>query len=358
MRAKFTTYEHQKDSVGITSSHLDETKSRQLLLPFATVESPVSNRKTTLKGKLPLCKNDFPKQKLSEILVAESISSEKDLEPYWNGLCKVVNSRLLLPIGIDSPDSVSTLDDTSLNKTVANSWFLTKQNTVRKKNGQRLFSQSCLSSVAECTDSEVAVIKSKKIRVYPDKEQRGTLRKWFGTARFVYNKTIALLNETDTKANWKAIKTGIIHSLPDWAKEVPYQIKSVAIRDTCIAVREAKIKCQKTGEFQSVSFKSKRRPSDSIFIPKSAIKSRGVYYTLLGNLKMSEQLPDNIRDARLVKENDKYYLSISYTATTQKRKPNGRVVALYQINGICSARSPCLAMLTAIRKLRIKLIWY
>ena len=33
-------------------------------------------------------------------------------------------------------------------------------------------------------------------------------------------------------------------------------------------------------------------------------------------------------------------------------------VTLYQINGICSARSPCLAMLTAIRKLLIPLIWY
>ena len=31
---------------------------------------------------------------------------------------------------------------------------------------------------------------------------------------------------------------------------------------------------------------------------------------------------------------------------------------LYPINGICSARSPCLAMLTAIRKLLITLIWY
>ena len=31
---------------------------------------------------------------------------------------------------------------------------------------------------------------------------------------------------------------------------------------------------------------------------------------------------------------------------------------LYPINGICSARSPCLTMLTAIRKLLIKLIWY
>ncbi len=170
--------------------------------------------------------------------------------------------------------------------------------------------------------------KSKKIRVYPTTEQRETLRQWFGTARFTYNKTVALLNETDTKAHWKAIKTGILHDLADWSKETPYQIKSIAIRDACIAVREAKQKCKKTGVFQSVSFKSKRHSSDSIFIPKSAIKPRGVYHTLLSDLKMSEMLPDNICDSRLVKKNDKYYLCVSYTVTTPKRKPNGSVVAL------------------------------
>ena len=177
-------------------------------------------------------------------------------------------------------------------------------------------------------DSEVTVTKSKKIRVYPTVDQREILRQWFGTARFTYNKTIALLNNTDTKANWKAIKTPIIHDLPDWSKDTPYQVKSIAIRDACIAVREAKKKCKNTGEHQSVSFKSKKNPSDSIFIPNSAIKDCGVYHTMLGDLKMSEALPDNIRDSRLVKEDDRYYLCVSYTAPKQKRKSSGRVVAL------------------------------
>ncbi len=171
--------------------------------------------------------------------------------------------------------------------------------------------------------------KSKRIKVYPTTAQRETLRQWFGTARFVYNKTIDILNTPDTKANWKAIKTGILHDLPEWSKATPYQIKSVAIRDACIAVREAKKQCKETGKPHSVSFKSKRSPSDSIFIPKSAIKERGIYHTVLGDLKMSEQLPDNICDSRLVKEDDEYYLCVSYhTATTLKREPNGRVVAL------------------------------
>ncbi len=327
MKERLNISAQEADTDAMMLKDTSKANPNQLQL-FATAEYPAQSKEMTSNDKLSIYEAYTPKQKLSKTSEAVSTSKGKGLEPYWNGLCKVISSKLLLPIGIGSPDSISTLYDTSLNKTVANSWFSIKQSTVHKKNSRRIFSQSCMSSVAGCTDSEVTVTKSKKIRVYPTTEQRETLRQWFGTARFTYNKTVALLNETDTKANWKAIKTGILHDLPDWSKETPYQIKSIAIRDACIAVRAAKQKCQKTGAFQSVSFKSKRHPSASIFIPKSSIKKQGVYHTLLGHLKMSEMLPDNICDSRLVKENDKYYLCVSYTVTTPKRKPNGRVVAL------------------------------
>ncbi len=307
----------------------DTSKANQNQLPlFAIVGCPAQTKEMPLNAKSLICEVSTPKQKSSETSEVVLTSKEKDLKPYWTGLCKVISSKLLLPIGTVSPGSVSTLYDTSLNKTVANSWFLTKQNTVQKKSSRRIFSPSCMSSVADCMVSEVTVTKSKKIRVYPTTEQRETLRQWIGTARWTYNKTVALLNNTDTQANWIAIKTGILDDLPDWAKPVPYQIKSVAIRDACLAVRAAKQKCQKTGQFQSVSFKSKRTPSDSIFIPKAAISENGVYHTKLGKLRLSERLPENIKDSRLVKEGTHYYLCVSYSVTTQKRKPNGRVVAL------------------------------
>ena len=328
MRERLTRSARRADTDVTMLMDTSKANPIQLLLPFATVGSPAPSKETTLNDKSTICEVSTQKQKLSEISEAVSTSKEKVLEPYWSDLCKVISSKLLLPIGIDSPGSVSTLYDTSLNKTVANSWFWTRQNTVRKKNSRRIFSQSCMSSVVGCTDSAVIVKKSKKIRVYPTSEQRVKLRQWFGTARYVYNKTLDILNTTDTKANWKAIKTPILNDLPEWASETPYQIKSVAIRDVCIAVREAKKKCKETGAYQSVSFKSKRKPSDSIFIPKSAISKRGVYYTMLGDLKISETLPDNIADSRLAKDGDAYYLCASYTVTTPKRKPNGRVVAL------------------------------
>ncbi len=322
MRAKLTRSAREADIDVTMLKNISVTHPVQLPL-FAIAESPVPNSETLWNAKSPRCGVSTLKPKSLAILAADSTSKEKGLRPYWTGFCKVISSKLLLPIGIDSPGSVSILYDTSLNRTVGNSWFLTKQNIVHKKNSPRIFSPSCTSSVTDCPGSEATVMKSKKIRLLPTAEQRLLLRRWFGTARFTYNQTVHILNTTDTQANWKAIKTGILHDLPEWAKETPYQIKSVAIRDACIAVSAAKQKAKSTGQKQSVSFKSKRHPSDSIFIPKSAIKPKGVYHTKIGDLAMTEALPENIRDSRLVTDGDRYSLCVSYPVAIPKRKPNG-----------------------------------
>ncbi|OLT58417.1 hypothetical protein BJP37_04505 [Moorena bouillonii PNG] len=68
-------------------------------------------------------------------------------------------------------------------------------------------------------------------------EQRAIVRHWFGVSRYVFNKTVKILENGEVKANWKAMKTGIINDLPEWCKTVPYQIKSIAIKDACTAVR-------------------------------------------------------------------------------------------------------------------------
>ena len=195
MQERLTISAQEADTDAMILKATSKANPNQLPL-FATVESPAQNKETILNDKLPICEVSIPKQKSSETSEVVSTSNEKDLEPYWNGLCGVISSRLLLPIGIDSPDSVPTLYATSLSKTVANSWFWAKQHIVRKKNSRRIFSKSCTSSVADCTGSAVTVTKSKKIRVYPTTEQREILRQWFGTARFTYNKTVAVIVPT------------------------------------------------------------------------------------------------------------------------------------------------------------------
>lgn len=128
---------------------------------------------------------------------------------------------------------------------------------------------------------------------------------------------MAYLKQPGTKANWKAIKTEIIHGLPEWAKSTPYQIKSIAIRDACNAVKAAKKKFLQTGQFQEVKFRSRKKRLGSLFIPAPAVSDRSVYINLLGSsLRPSEPFPENVtHDCRLVIDHGRYFLSVPIDVT-------------------------------------------
>lgn len=214
---------------GSTMSSLT-SEAIQLELPlFAIAESLPQSSEMTSTDKSPTWSLSTQEPKSSETLGQDSISRGKDCAPYWTDLCAEISSRLLLPVVTDSQGLDSSLLSIWSNKTVATSWFSTKLYTAQTQNSQPIFSVSSTSSLVEWTDLESTVKKSNKIRIYLGPEQKKIVKKWLGVARFVYNKTIEYLQQPDTKANWKAIKGGILKALPDWCKEVPYQIKSIAI---------------------------------------------------------------------------------------------------------------------------------
>jgi len=154
------------------------------------------------------------------------------------------------------------------------------------------------------------------------------VNRWMGVSRFVFNKTVEYLQQPDTKPNWKAIKKGRLDALPEWCKEVPYQIKSIAIKDACTAVRESHKKYKLTGKIQKVKFRSRKNKIQSCYIPKSAVTEQGIYYTILGKIRYTEQLPDNIGDCRLVFHHGQHYICVPHDVPRQASENQGRVVAL------------------------------
>ena len=74
----------------------------------------------------------------------------------------------------------------------------------------------------------------------PQRSRGPTLKLWFDAARWCYNETVAHLRKPGTVANWKSIKTEIIHSAPERLRAAPYQVKSIAVRDACRAVTRCK----------------------------------------------------------------------------------------------------------------------
>uniref|UniRef100_A0A1D9G1D4 Transposase putative helix-turn-helix domain-containing protein n=1 Tax=Moorena producens (strain JHB) TaxID=1454205 RepID=A0A1D9G1D4_MOOP1 len=270
--------------------------------PYATVESAAANKKMISSDKLPTCIPSSRKQRLLKTSAQDLTTKEKDLEPYWNGLCSEISSQLLLPVETDLPDLGLNSLNTWSALTVEKSWFSTILKIAQNQNLPQIFSPSFTSSLAASTDSENTAKKSKKIRVFLNPEQRlavghatrTMVRQWFGVSRYVFNKTVKILENGEVKANWLAIKTDILNGLPEWCKTVPYQMKSIAIKDACTAVMEAKKKYQKTGQINRVKFRSRQNPVQSCYIPKSAVSARGIYHTKLGELTFAETLPDNI----------------------------------------------------------------
>ena len=172
---------------------------------------------------------------------------------------------------------------------------------------------------------------SKKIRIYPNKEQQKCFQQWFAGNRAAFNLANEYLKQPGSKASWMNIKTDLLKILSDqkpFLKEVPYQIKSLAIKECCIAVSSAKKKYKITGKFQEISFKKFRSPKQSCYIPKSAIKNNSIYVDILStyiaksnntkknkantNINIQEKLPNNYGDSRLVVENGRWFLCVSY----------------------------------------------
>lgn len=324
MKERFDTSEQQEVNASMTVQASNKTVARKRTT--ATAESRRQSKKTTSKGKSNSCSPSTQTTPFSKMLGLDSTSNENNFSScsknvQWEGL-----ARLSLPIETDFAGlDLSCLSGSSL-KTLLNSWFSNSRNYRLNKSLLQTCSQLSPSFRVEFTDSENTVQRSRKIRAYPTQEQKKILNSWFGASRFAYNKTVEFLKQPDTKAQWKSIKTDLLHEMPEWLKEVPYQIKSVAIRDCCQAVSNAKKKFKQTGKFQEVKFRSKKRGDNNLFIPQSAVSENGVYHTILGKLKTAEPLWKPTHDCRVVLQNGRYFVIVPVDVAV-KRPENQRLSA-------------------------------
>ena len=324
MKGKFDTYGQQEANVSMTAPVSNKTVARKRTT--ATAASHHRSKKTTSKGKSVSCSQSTQITPFSKMLGLDSISNENNSDSFLKNALKEELEKLSLPTETDFADlDLNCLSGSSL-KTLSNSWFSNRRNFLLNKSLLPICSQLSEHFHVEFTDSGNTVQRSRKIRVYPTKEQKTILSNWFGASRFAYNKTVELLKQPDTEAKWKSIKTDLMHDMPEWSKEVPYQIKSVAIRDCCQSVSAAKRKFRQTGKFQEVKFRSKKRGDNNLFIPQTAVSENGVYHTVLGKLKTAEPLWKPVHDCRVVLQNGRYFVIIPIDVAV-KRPDNQRLSA-------------------------------
>lgn len=251
---------------------------------------------------------------MAETTITSQRDTSTDIHPFWNGRCGDYASQMWMP---SMTNTVMPI--------IGDTWFDASMTRHDAEGQFPSFEFSVSATTAETP------LKTRKIRIYPTAEQRAVMRRMMGTARYVYNQTVEYLKQDGTMANWMGIKGGIINSLPEWAKEIPYHVKSVAVRDACEAVKNAKQKYKQTGKFNEVSFRSRKAPRQSLFIRRESINDHAIFPKLLGNMKFTEQVPKEIKhDCRLVLEdNYRWYVVIPVECeTVEAPRTKGKAISI------------------------------
>ena len=305
----------------MTFSHTS-TCPRLLMNSCVIVESLPKNNKMICSDKSLTCLPCTLTQPLFKTSVQALTTNEKVFKPYWNDLSKVISSHLWLTTKTDLLDSDLNSLSSSLIKTMEKSWFSTTTQETLRPNSQTTFSEFCTITRPAFQDLENTIIKSRKISLKLTKKQKKQLDVWSGVARYVYNRTVDYISLKtgfgEPLEKWNLVFNEINKQLPEWCDTTPYQIKKMACKDAFKARTSslALLKNKKI-KFFKLNYRTKLK-KNSMYIPKDAVKSKGIYYTLLGETKFKENLPIIEYDCRLVEEHGEYFLCVPYKQTVAK----------------------------------------
>ena len=161
------------------------------------------------------------------------------------------------------------------------------------------------------------MILAKKVRLYPNELQEETLWKSVGTARFIYNWTLAR-QEENYKNGGKFISDGVLRkeltvlkkSELNWLSEVSNNVAKQAVKDACNAYKRFF-----KGLSDKPKFKSKRKSKKSFYNDNVAFRVKEnnlVKIEKVGWVKTNEQLPIGVKysNPRISYDNKYWYISV------------------------------------------------
>lgn len=312
-------------------------KCQKFKNPFVTLVYHPINKKTIWKDKLSFSTIDTLVMKWYMMLGQELIGNARVYKPFWNNHCRDLSKKLWLPIETDSVGLASNLSNLSLKNQTSNSWFTIMK--MLNPNQKNLLKTSCQSSTCthvdkwEKEDTNKVINGVKKIKLNLNPRQKKIINEWFGTSRYVYNKTIHFLeNKPDdfvvTKINLRnkfvthksrlndplyelylqksnnikelkkkvqtpsieqkiiqlqkekseinsKIKMTVNKNIKEWETNTPKEIRSY-VMDDIITARKSAFSNLRNGniKFFKMKYKKKHNVSQTITIPKSAFNFR------------------------------------------------------------------------------------
>jgi len=160
------------------------------------------------------------------------------------------------------------------------------------------------------------VILAKKVRIIPNVEQEQKLWQSVGTARFIYNWTLAR-QEENYKNGGKFIKDGDLRkeltilkkSELNWLNEVSNNVAKQAVKDACNAYKNFF-----KGLTDKPKFKSRRRSKPSFYndTDKLKVKEKIVLIEKVGWVETVEQIPMDVKyiNPRISFDGKFWYISV------------------------------------------------
>ena len=161
------------------------------------------------------------------------------------------------------------------------------------------------------------MILAKKVRLYPNEIQEQKLWQSVGTARFIYNWTLAK-QEENYKNGGKFISDGVLRkeitqlkkNELSWLNEVSNNIAKQAVKDACDAYKKFF-----KGLSEKPRFKTKKRSKKSFYNDNVKLKVKDnklVNIEKIGWIKTNEQLPIGVKysNPRISYDNKYWYISV------------------------------------------------
>ena len=268
----------------------------------------------------------------------------RDRRPYWNEDIASFSAAVWLPTGTADRGAAINRPHGWSSKTAAHSWFSTNRIAAPNPDLPGLYSPAAVQDIATRATAGATKQQTRRIQVYPgQRTQKLAIATWLTASRWTYNLTAEIL-QSGIPAIWKPIASMVMPEVktlhPEW-DSVPYQVKRTAVRDALpVHVQHQDLQLgtqgqtrhtatEPTKQFAQLSYRSRKNPRQSCYIPDDAVTEHGVYHTMLGPLRMAEAIPAEHKECRLVQERGRYWLVVPYPAQCDIETPSGDgVVAL------------------------------
>jgi IS605 OrfB family transposase len=243
------------------------------------------------------------------------------LKPFWNLISQGLSKEFWIPSS-----------DNYINNTNQKSWYTNI--CCDDNNDKNNISKHYPLFNKKKTDNTEEQFTATKLRIYPNKEQKQTLEKWFGASRFIYNNCLSYINDNSGVKGIMTIKnlrTKFVNNenftiKNKWMIDIPYDIRDEAVRDLKKNYKSNFVK-KNNGNNNSfdIKYKSKKLNNSINVLSKHWNHKSGIYSDIFSSqLKCKKKLPAQLDHTSRIFKNrlGHYYICIPKLIENKKQYNN------------------------------------